>query len=227
TIIKISKLSNVLLEGIFTHFAVADENRDYTGNQVKKFKYVCDGLKAAGLEIPVKHAANSASIMNFPEYSFDMVRPGRILYGYCLPNEAAKNNIQLKKVMTLKTEVCQVKEINPGDGISYGLEYKAKKKSKIATLPIGYGDGFTGTGKIQILINGEKVQVVGRITMDMCMVDVTGLEVGIGDEVLICGEPGVDFMTLEILMWISQRIPREYYRDGKLIYTDDYTLASL
>ena len=225
TIISISKLPNVFLEGIFTHFAVADEDREYTYRQVEKFKYICDSLKAAGLEIPIKHVSNSAAIMRYPEYSFAMVRPGRILFGYCLSDESAKNNIQLKKVMTLKTEVCHVKEINAGDGVSYGLEYKASKKSKIATLPIGYGDGFTGTGKIQILIKGQRVHVVGKITMDMCMVDVTDLDVRTGDEVLICGEDGVDFMTLEILMWTSPRIPREYCKNGKCINTDDYILT--
>lgn len=225
TIIHISKLPNVFVEGIFTHFAVADEDREYTFRQVEKFKYICDGLKAAGLEIPVKHVSNSAAIMRYPEYSFDMVRPGRVLFGYCLPDEAARNNIWLKKVMTLKTEVCHVKEINAGDGISYGLEYTASRGSRIATLPIGYGDGFQGTGKIQILIKGQKVRVVGKITMDMCMVDVTSLDVKAGDEVLICGEDGVDFMTLEILMWTGSRIPREYYKNGKLIYTDDYILS--
>lgn len=225
TIVRICNLHNVYVEGIFTHLAVADEDPEYTHKQVEKFRYVCDGLKAAGFEVPIKHVSNSAAIMSFPEYSFDMVRPGRILYGYCLPQEAVKNNIQLKRVMTLKTEICHIKEINPGDGISYGLEYKASRKSKIATLPIGYGDGFTGTGKIQILVNGKRVQVVGRITMDMCMVDVTGLDVTVGDEVVICSEEGVDFMTLEILMWVSSRIPREYYKDGKVIYTDDYILS--
>ncbi|MGE5676677.1 MAG: alanine racemase [Pseudomonadota bacterium] len=225
TIINISKLPNVFVEGIFTHFAVADEDREYTCRQAEKFRYICDGLENAGLEIPIKHVSNSAAIMRYPEYSFDMVRPGRILFGYCLADEAEKNNIRLKKVMTLKTEVCHVKEINAGDGISYGLEYKAIKKSKIATLPIGYGDGFQGTGKIQILIKGHKVNVVGKITMDMCMVDVTGLDVKTGDEVIICAEDGVDFMTLDILMWASQRISREYYKDGNIIHTDDYVLT--
>lgn len=226
TIIKISHLPNIIIEGIFTHFAVADEDEAFTIEQYKKFKYICDSLEKSGIDIPIKHVSNSAAIMTMPELNLDMVRPGRILYGYCLQHEAIRNNIQLKKVMTLKTEICHVKEINAGEGISYGLKYKADKTKKIATLPIGYGDGFTGAGKVLVLVNGKSVPVVGRITMDMCMVDVTEHDVSVEDEVIICGEEWEDFMTLEILMWMSSRIPREYIKDGKIIYKDDYILKS-
>ncbi len=223
-IVKICRLPNVFVEGIFTHFAVADEDKAFTFKQVEKFKYICNSLEMLGINIPIKHVSNSAAIMDMPELNFDMVRPGRILYGYCLPHEASKNNIALKRVMTLKTEVCHVKEIEIGEGISYGLKYKADKTMEIATLPIGYGDGFTGTGKVLVLIKNKVVSVVGRITMDMCMVDVTGLDVNVGDEVIICGEEWEDFMTLDILMWTSTRIPREYIKNGEVIYSDDYIL---
>lgn len=222
TIVEICNLPNVFVEGIFTHFAVADEDKAFTYKQFEKFKHVCDGLEKLGIDIPIKHVSNSAAIMDMPELNLDMVRPGRILYGYCLPHEASKNNIMLKKVMELKTEICHVKKIEAGEGVSYGLKYKADNTKKIATLPIGYGDGFTGTGKVLILIKGKAVPVVGRITMDMCMVDVTELDVHVGDEVIICGEEWEDFMTLEILMWISMRIPREYIIDGKVIWKDDF-----
>lgn len=209
-IIKISKLPNVLIEGIFTHFAVADEDRKFTLRQAEKFNYVVKSLKAKGLEIPIKHVSNSAAIMDMPELNYDMVRAGRILFGYCLKHEAEKNNISLRRVMTLFTEVCHVKEIEAGEGISYGFKYRTERKTKVATLPIGYGDGFTGTGNILIMINGHAVKVIGKITMDMTMVDVTGLDVSVGDKVEICPEKWEDFMTLDILMWVSPRIPREY-----------------
>ncbi|MCQ1531531.1 alanine racemase [Lutispora saccharofermentans] len=209
-IIKISKLPNIFIEGIFTHFAVADEDRAFTYKQAERFNHVVEELKVRGLKIPIKHVSNSAAIMDMPGLNYDMVRAGRILLGYCLEHEAKKNGIGLKRVMSLYTEICHVKEIEAGEGISYGLRYKAGKRTKVATLPIGYGDGFTGTGRILILVKGHPVKVIGRITMDMTMVDVSGLDAAVGDNVEICPEQWEDFMTLDILMWISPRIPREY-----------------
>jgi len=236
TIKNISTLPNIFIEGIFTHFAVSDEDKDFTYKQVERFKYICDGLESLGLKIPIKHVSNSAAVMEFPEFNFDMVRPGRVLYGYCSSRESEKNNIVLKKVMSMKAEICQVKEVETGEGISYGLTYKTSRKSKIATLPLGYGDGFTGLGDARVLIKGKEVPVVGRITMDMSMVDVTGLDVNSGDEAIIFGSDGENSLWLEeyapkigilsigILLWSSPRVPREYIKGGEVICIDDYIL---
>jgi len=240
-IMKISKLPNIEIEGMFTHFAVADEvDKSYTYSQYGKYKFMVDSLKARGLEIPVKHVSNSAAIMDLPEMNMDMVRAGIILYGLYPSDEVIKERIALKQVMSLKAEISHVKELEAGRGVSYGLKYVTPGKRKIATIPIGYADGYTRmlSGKAEVLVNGEKVPVVGRICMDQCLIDVTGTDVKIGDEVILFGSDGTNTITIdevasklgtinyEITCMISKRIPREYTRGGKTVKSVDY-LASL
>ena len=167
-IVKISELPNIEVNGMFTHFSTADEkDKDYTLNQYKKFVQMDALLRERGLEIPIKHAANSAAIMDFDNMMFNMVRPGIILYGAYPSEEVDKDNLSIKPAMSVKTHVSYVKEVNEGDYISYGRKYQAVGKRIIATIPVGYADGFiraySNGGKV--LIKGECAPIVGRISV--------------------------------------------------------------
>lgn len=236
---KIYELPNVYLEGIFTHFAVADEvDKSFTREQIRKFDYICDNLESKGIDIPIKHVSNSAGIIDLPEYNYNMVRAGIMLYGLYPSEDVNKNNVELKEVMSLKARVSHVKELDEGVGISYGLVYETPQKSKIATLPLGYADGFTRllTGKAKVVAKGEKVPVVGRICMDQCMIDVTGLDVNRGDEVILFGSDGkmtisinevankLGTINYEIVCMIGKRIPRVYIQKGEIVNIKDQLL---
>ena len=237
-IVKISELPNIEVNGMFTHFSTADEkDKDYTLNQYKKFVQMDALLRERGLEIPIKHAANSAAIMDFDNMMFNMVRPGIILYGAYPSEEVNKDNLSIKPAMSVKTHVSYVKEVNEGDYISYGRKYQAVGKRIIATIPVGYADGFiraySNGGKV--LIKGEYAPIVGRICMDQFMVDVTDIkDVQINDEVVLIGKQGnkeitVDFIAsildtinYEVFCTLSKRVPRQYIQNGKVIKTVKY-----
>lgn len=237
-IVKISELPNIEVNGMFTHFSTADEkDKNYTLNQYKKFVQMDALLRERGLEIPIKHAANSAAIMDFDNMMFNMVRPGIILYGAYPSEEVDKDNLSIKPAMSVKTHVSYVKEVNEGDYISYGRKYQAVGKRIIATIPIGYADGFiraySNGGKV--LIKGEYAPIVGRICMDQFMVDVTDIkDVQINDEVVLIGKQGnkeitVDFIAsildtinYEVFCTLSKRVPRQYIQNGKVIKTVKY-----
>ena len=237
-IVKISELPNIEVNGMFTHFSTADEkDKDYTLNQYKKFVQMDALLRERGLEIPIKHAANSAAIMDFDNMMFNMVRPGIILYGAYPSEEVDKDNLSIKPAMSVKTHVSYVKEVNEGDYISYGRKYQAVGKRIIATIPVGYADGFiraySNGGKV--LIKGECAPIVGRICMDQFMVDVTDIkDVQINDEVVLIGKQGnkeitVDFIAsildtinYEVFCTLSKRVPRQYIQNGKVIKTGKY-----
>ena len=237
-IVKISELPNIEVNGMFTHFSTADEkDKNYTLNQYNKFVQMDALLRERGLEIPIKHAANSAAIMDFDNMMFNMVRPGIILYGAYPSDEVDKGNLSIKPAMSVKTHVSYVKEVNEGDYISYGRKYQAVGKRIIATIPVGYADGFiraySNGGKV--LIKGEYAPIVGRICMDQFMVDVTDIkDVQINDEVVLIGKQGnkeitVDFIAsildtinYEVFCTLSKRVPRQYIQNGKVIKTVKY-----
>ncbi|MDK2918512.1 MAG: alanine racemase [Candidatus Petromonas sp.] len=236
---KIADLPNVFVEGIFTHFAVADEeDKSFTHRQIERFNYICEGLQKQGVNIPIKHVSNSAAIIDLPEVNLDMVRAGIILYGLYPSNEVNKDSVKLKQVMSLKARISHVKELEEGRGVSYGLIYTTDKKTRIATLPIGYADGYTRmlTGKAEVLVKGKKVPVVGRICMDQCMIDVTGIDVERGDEVVLFGSDGENSISIdevakklgtinyEVVCMISKRVPRVYVEKGKVVKVSDYVL---
>lgn len=239
TIKEINKLPNLIIEGIFTHFAVADETqKEFTYNQAQKFKFICDALEKEDINIPIKHVSNSAAIIDLPEMNYNMVRAGIMLYGLYPSNQVDKNKVKLKEVMSLKVKISHVKEIEKGIGVSYGLLYKADKPAKIATLPIGYADGYTRllSGKAKALVNGKKVPVIGRICMDQCMIEVTGLDVNTGDEVILFGQDGNNYITIddvaqnietinyEIVCMISKRVPRVYIKSNEIVDFCDYVM---
>lgn len=232
-VVEISRLPNIIIEGLFTHFATADEkNREYTNTQFERFMSICCELQRIGIHIPVKHCANSAAIIEYPEMHLDMVRPGIILYGMYPSDDVNKAKIDLKPAMTLKANVIMVKEVEKNTSISYGRIFTTGRTSKIATIPIGYADGFNRmlSNKGKVLINGEFAPVVGRVCMDQCMVDITdiGSDVEVGDEVVLIGAQGqnnitaedvaqtIGMINYELVCIVGKRIPRAFVKDGKI-----------
>ena len=235
---KIASLNGIEIIGIFTHFSTADEyDKTYTNEQFKKIKNFISELEKRNINIPLKHVSNSGAIMDMPETYLDAVRAGIILYGYYPSNEVNKEKLDIKPILTLKTTVSHVKEVEEGTSISYGRTFITERKSKIATIPIGYADGYSRllSGKAKVIINGKFAPVVGRICMDQCMIDVTDIgEVKVGDEVILLGEEGNlkfnadDFAEImgtinyEITCMLKQRIPRVYIKEGKIVNVRNY-----
>jgi len=235
---KISKLPNIIIEGLFSHFSSADEeNKEYTTYQFNNYNNFYEKLLQMGIKINTRHIANSAAIIDFPESHFEAVRPGIILYGYYPSNEVDKFRIDLKPVMTLKTNVVHIKTLPAGEYISYGRKFKTNRESVIATLPVGYADGYTRLlyNKAKVIINSSFAPVIGRICMDQCMVDVTDIgNVNVGDEVTLMGEQGdlkftadniaelIGTINYEVTCMISKRVPRVYMKAGKVVKIRNY-----
>ena len=223
---KISKLPNVCLEGVFTHFAKADmTDHNPTFVQIDKYKEFIEGCRDKGVEFKIHHCSNSAGIIDFKEANFDMVRAGITLYGLMPSDEVSKDKVLLKPLMSLKSHIAYIKEVNKGDAISYGGTYVANDKRKIATIPVGYGDGYPRSlsNKGYVLINGQRAYITGRVCMDQFMVDVTDIEnVKEFDEVTLIGDDGKESITMELLgdlsgrfnyelaCDINKRVPRKY-----------------
>ncbi|WP_186431418.1 alanine racemase [Clostridium sp. BSD9I1] len=235
---RISALPNIKIEGIYSHFSTADEkDKNYTYEQLKKFNWFYNILQERGIEINIRHIANSAAIIDMPETHFEAVRPGVILYGYYPSEEVDKTKVYLKPVMSLKTNIVHLKKVPIGEYISYGRKFKTERESIIGTLPVGYADGYTRSlgEEAKVIINGKLVPVVGRICMDQCMVDLTNVpDVNLGDEVILMGEDSESKMTAdelasilgtinyEVLCMISRRVPRVYVKDKKVIKIRSY-----
>lgn len=237
---QISHLPHIMVEGIFTHFAKADEiNKEPTHKQIALFKKMIQMLEDRALKIPLKHCANSAGIAEVPEACRDMeiVRAGIIMYGLWPSADVDKNSIDLKPLMTLKSHVAYVKKLEAGREISYGGTYVTEEERTIATIPVGYGDGYCRglSGKGKVLIHGKEAPICGRVCMDQFMVDVTDIpDVQIGDEVTLAGTDGKHTITFEELGEISgrfnyefvcdlgKRIPRIFLKNGKVISEKDY-----
>lgn len=233
---KIHDLEFIELQGMYTHFAKADEeDKEFTYKQVKNFKFMVDRLFSKGINIPIKHVSNSAAIMDCSDLRFDMVRCGIILYGHYPSDEVIKERLELKPAMKLKTTIAHIKEIESGTGISYGLKYKSSKKERIVTIPIGYADGFTRMqGNPKVLIKGKVFDIVGRICMDQCMVKIDKeIDIKIGDEVIIFGEDNMtvermakDLGTInyEILCMVSRRVSRIYMVKDAILQAGSYLI---
>lgn len=241
-ILKISALPNVEINGIFTHFAVADEDDDeYTYLQFKRFCEVCDRLAEQGLSIPIRHCANSAAILRFPQMHLDMVRPGIILYGKQPSAFVDCGVLKLKSAMTFKAKITNIKIIEKGASVSYGRRFTADRDTKIATVPVGYADGYSRilSGSAQVIAGGKLCDIVGNICMDQCMIDVTSVNnINIGDEVILFGRGDnielpveslaekMGTINYEILCMIGKRIPRIYIRNGVPDKMHNYLLDS-
>ncbi|WP_291637363.1 alanine racemase [Clostridium sp.] len=235
---NISKLPNISIEGMFCHFSTADEkDKTYTYGQVKKYDDFYEKLKEKKVYINMKHIANSAAIIDLPETHYDAVRPGIILYGYYPSEDVNKENINLKPVMTLKANIVHIKTLPPGEYVSYGRKYKTEKVCVIATLPIGYADGYTRLlfEKGKVILKGKFAPVIGRICMDQCMIDVTDIDgVKIGDEVILIGEDEnnkftadtvaglIGTINYEVICMIGKRVPRVYVKEGMVVNIRNY-----
>ncbi len=240
-VVEIINLPGIVVEGLFSHFASADETRrDYTMLQYERFESIIQELNRIGIMIPVKHVANSAAIIQYPTLDLDMVRPGIILYGLYPSEEVDRSNLQLKPAMELKANVILVKDADEGVPVSYGRTYVTKRKSRIATLPVGYADGYSRllSNKGRVLIHGEYAPVIGRICMDQCMVDVTDIpfDVKTGDEAVLIGVQGNNEITAdeiarltntinyEVVCLIGKRIPRVYLKEGRVVNVINYLI---
>jgi alanine racemase len=226
--LAIAALKGLELEGIFTHFATADSaNKSYAEKQIQLFMNYLDQLNRAGLNPPVRHAANSAALIDLPQSHLDMVRSGIAIYGLYPSNEVKKKKVNLKPAMALKTRIIHLKRVPAGFYVSYGITHKTRKPTTIATVAVGYADGLNRllSSRGQMLVRGRRVPIIGRICMDLTLLDVGGIEkIQIGDEVVIFGQQGgetltVDEMALslntinyEIISTIPARVPRVYLR---------------
>lgn len=231
-ILKMAVLPNLDIDGIFTHFAVADEKSDgYTQLQFDRFQNLCSRLKENGLNIQNKHCCNSAAMMQFPKMHLDMVRPGIVLYGAKPAASVDCGSLHLKPAMQLKARVVNVKEIEAGESVGYGRRFQAAKKTKLVTVSIGYADGFSRilSGKAKAIVRGTLCDVVGNICMDLCMIDATAVNtIHIGDEVILFGKSDavelpveslaekMGTINYEILCLVGKRVPRIYLKDGKI-----------
>ncbi len=231
--------SDLCLEGVFTHFAKADEtDKAFTYEQIRKFTEFTEKIEEIfDYKIPIKHASNSAGIIDVKEANLDLVRAGIILYGLWPSNEVSRQEISLKPALALYSTVVYLKEIKKGTTVSYGGTFVAEDRMKIATIPVGYGDGYPRSlsGKGYVLIRGKKAPILGRVCMDQFMVDVTHIEgVEMGDKVTLIGRDNTECITVEELgdiadkfnyefvCGLSKRIPRTFVKDKKVIGTENY-----
>ena len=235
---QIAKLPGIEIKGCFSHFARMDEKDKTKANeQFAKFTKMVNALEKDGVDLGIRHISNSAGIMEAPEVQMDMVRNGICLYGLYPSEEVQKERLPLKPAMELKAYVSYVKTLEPGVEIGYGGTYTTTKKTRVATIPVGYADGYSRclSGKGSVLIHGKKAPILGRVCMDQFMVDVTDIDnVCVGDRVTLFGKDGDSCITIEeisamahsfnyeFVCDIGKRIPRVYYRHGKVIETKDY-----
>lgn len=230
---RIAKLPQVEIEGMFSHFATADiQDKSYTKAQLAAFQEAVAAVEAAGVKLAIRHIAESAAILEIPEAHFDMVRAGIIQYGLW-PSAEVTHPIDLHPVMTLKAKVTWVKTLQPGESVGYGRRFMAQRESRIATLPLGYADGYLRlyTRQGHVLLHGAKAPFAGVGCMDQMMVDVTDIpDVKIGDEVILFGTPELTIdevaswgqtINYEVPCLISDRIPRVYVEDARQEDIDD------
>ena len=234
----IAALPNIEIRGMFTHFAVSDiKDKTFTREQYGHFRWMCKRMEEEGIHIALRHCCNSAAALELPEYYCDMVRPGIIMYG-CEPSpDVDIKPYDLRPVMSLRCCIAHVKLIDAGATVSYGRHYTAPSRRKIATLPVGYADGYSRilSGKVDVLYHGHRVPQVGAICMDQCMIDVSGeANVHAGDEVVLFGRQGDSFIPIEeiaaacgtinyeIMCNISRRVPRVYMKNGKVVGREEY-----
>ena len=234
-ICKIQALEFINIEGLFTHFACADMNsadaKEVTSLQRERFIWMSEQLKAKGVDIKLHHCANSAGIMNGKDFHEDMVRAGIILYGLYPSDEVDRTALDLKPVMSLKSHITYIKTLQPGQGISYGYTYVTDKETVVATIPVGYGDGYPRqlSNQGSVLIRGHKVPIIGRVCMDQFMVDITGYtDICEGDEVTLFGYDGdaqipveevaalAGSFNYEFVCDVGRRVPRAYMRNGQV-----------
>ena len=234
---RISRMPDVVTEGMYTHFAKADEtDKSYTLEQHRKFMWMKEQMEKRGVEIPYYDCDNSAGIIDFPDMKHDLARAGISMYGLYPSDEVDQNAVDLKPVLSLISHVTFVKTVEPGTAISYGGTFVADKTMRVATIPVGYGDGYPRSlsNKGFVLIHGKRARILGRVCMDQFMVDVTDIPgVKFMDRVILAGEDGNDRITVDELAGLSgrfnyefvcclgKRIPRVYTLGGRIAEQSD------
>jgi alanine racemase len=229
---KVKAFKNIEIEGIFTHFSVADEkDKTYTEAQFKKFMEVLTILEKEGIKIPVKHVGNSATLLDFPHMWLDLVRPGISIYGL-YPSTEVQKTVKLIPAHSFKTRIIFLKELPVGECIGYGRTYTtSKRRTKVASLPVGYADGYNRllSNQGEVLVRGRRFLIIGRVCMDQAMIDVTNLpQVEVGDEVVLWGRQGQEEITVEEVadkigtinyeiahLPDKKRVPKLFIKDGK------------
>lgn len=235
---RIAALPHIIVEGIFTHFARADEtDKEHTYRQIALFRQMIGMLEDRGITIPIHHCSNSAGIVEVPEANMDLVRAGITLYGLWPSEEVDKSRIDLRPALSLVTHVAYVKDLPAGREISYGGTYTTEETRRIATIPVGYADGYARglSNKGDVLIHGKRAPIRGRVCMDQFMVDVTDIpEVKCGDKVILIGSDGAECITMEevgersgrfnyeFVCDLGKRIPRVYLHKGRVVGTKDH-----
>ena len=236
---RIAKLPGLQAEGIFSHFATADcPDLERSRQQAAMFDAFCEKLQAKGVQIPIRHMDNSAGLMNFEQH-YDMVRSGIVTYGMYPSSDVSPQLLQLKPALQWLSRITHVKTLEAGREISYGGTYVTTKPTRVATIPVGYADGYRRSlsGKFYVLIHGKKAPILGRICMDQMMVDVTDIpEAKLNDRVVLVGRSGDEEITMEaiaaaadsfnyeMVCGISRRVPRLYCRDGQTVHSVHYLL---
>lgn len=226
---KALETPGVEVEGLYTHYAKADEaDKTYTDMQYRKFAGIVEHFRRKGVTFKYLHAGNSATGIDTPEWTCNMLRLGISLYGLYPSGVVKKERVFLRPVMAFKTRIIHLKELPEGSGVSYGAIYRTRGRERIATLPVGYADGYSRllTGKAEVLIRGRRAPVVGRICMDQCMVNVTHIpDAAVGDEAVLFGRQGdaaisadelagwLGTINYEITCMVNHRVPRVYVRD--------------
>lgn len=236
----ICSLPSIRPEGIFTHFSSADcaDGEVFTRLQYELFLNMISRLKNEGIEFEYRHCSNSAAILQYPEMNLDMARAGVILYGV-YPSDVVPHNIKLLPVMELKTVVSMLKDIPAGTPVSYGRTFTSERDMRVATVPIGYADGYPRrlSNKMDMLVNGKRARVLGNVCMDQTMLDVTGIEgVTEGRQITVFGADNGAYISVdeiadkaglinyEVLCSLSRRVPRVYIKNNEIIETTDYML---
>jgi len=243
---QLSNYTHLEVEGLFTHFSTAsdyslyDQDNSFVELQFKRYMQVIDTLKSLGIHIPLKHVCNSGAAINYPHMHLDMIRPGISLYGYYNSVEVEECKLDLQQPMTVKSQIIRLNSVESGVHVGYGRTFTTKRKSLLATIPVGYADGFSRTlsGKVSALVNGEFAPIVGTICMDQCVIDVTDMttDLKIGTEVVVLGCQGdktilaedlgnlMGTISHEILCMISRRVPRKYIQKDKPSYLQNYLI---
>lgn len=235
---KICRLPGIHVEGLFTHFSKADEkDKAATDKQLEQFDQFVTMLSLKGISIPMHHCSNSAGILDLQRANFHVVRAGISIYGLYPSGEVDRETVKLEPAMELKSFISYIKKIGPGTSVSYGGTFTADREMMVATIPVGYGDGYPRnlSGKGEVLIRGQRARILGRICMDQFMVDVTHISgVEEEDEVILIGKQGSQRITVEelaetgggfhyeIICDIGKRVPRVYLEGDCIVGTKDY-----
>lgn len=235
---KIHELRHLRIQGMFTHFACADmRDKTHVGHQIEKFHQMIDGVRQREIPVEIFHCSNSASIMELPSEHMNLVRAGIILYGLYPSNEMEEKRLPLKPVMSLYSHIVHVKEVPEGVTVGYGATYVTGRPTRIATVPVGYADGYPRSlsNRASVLLHGRRVPIIGRVCMDQFMVDVTDMpQVSVGDVVTLVGQDGEEILSVEeisemagsfnyeFVCDVSRRVPRVYVKNGKPVSVVNY-----